>query len=76
MNTEARSEFEASSDDRVGKIRAPAALALKESDQLRLAHRCVLHLRGVGRITAPDLIFFARENRCPSYAQSNRKNHR
>ena len=35
MNTEARSEFEASYDDRVGKIRKAAAIALKELDQLR-----------------------------------------
>jgi hypothetical protein len=35
MNTEARSEFEASYDDRVGKIRKVAAIALKELDQLR-----------------------------------------
>src|SRR5207253_2800020 len=35
MNTEARSEFEASYDDRVGKIRTAAAIALKELDQLR-----------------------------------------
>jgi hypothetical protein len=35
MNTEARSEFEASYDDRVGKIRKAAAVALKELDQLR-----------------------------------------
>ena len=35
MNTEARSEFEASYNDRVGKIRAAAAIALKELDQLR-----------------------------------------
>jgi len=76
MNTEAGIEFEASYDDRVGKIRKAAALALKESDQLRLAHRRVLHIRGVGRITALDSIFFARENRCPSHAQSDRKNHR
>ena len=35
MNTEARSEFETSYDDRVGKIRKAAAIALKELDQLR-----------------------------------------
>jgi hypothetical protein len=34
-----------------------------------------LHIPGVGRITAPDSIFFARENRRPSHAQSDRKNH-
>jgi hypothetical protein len=36
MNTEARSEFEASCTARVGKIRTAAAIALKELDQLRL----------------------------------------
>ena len=35
MNTEARSEFDASYNDRIGKIRAAAAIALKELDQLR-----------------------------------------
>jgi hypothetical protein len=35
MNTEARSKFDASYNDRVGKIRAAAAIALKELDQLR-----------------------------------------
>jgi hypothetical protein len=35
MNTEARSEFEAHYNDRVGKIRVAAAIALKELDQLR-----------------------------------------
>jgi hypothetical protein len=35
MNTEARSEFEASYDDRVGKIRKAAAIALRELDQVR-----------------------------------------
>jgi hypothetical protein len=35
MNLEARSEFEASYNDRVGKIRAAPATALKELDQLR-----------------------------------------
>jgi len=35
MNTQARSEFDASYNDRVGKIRAAAAIALKELDQLR-----------------------------------------
>ncbi len=35
MNTEARSKFEASYDDRVGKIRAAAAIALRELDQVR-----------------------------------------
>ena len=35
MNTEARSEFEASYDDRVAKIRKAAAIALKQLDQLR-----------------------------------------
>jgi hypothetical protein len=35
MNTEARSKFEATYSDHVGKIRAAAAIALKELDQLR-----------------------------------------
>ena len=35
MNTEARSEFEASYRDRVGKIRKAAAIALRELDQAR-----------------------------------------
>ena len=35
MNTEARSEFNASYNDRVRKIREAAAIALKELDQLR-----------------------------------------
>src|SRR6266481_99630 len=39
MNTEARSEFEASYDDRVGKIRKAAAIALKELDQVRSGGR-------------------------------------
>jgi hypothetical protein len=36
MNSETGNEFEAEYDDRVGKIRAAAAIALKELDQLRL----------------------------------------
>ncbi|PYJ75811.1 MAG: hypothetical protein DME77_08140 [Verrucomicrobia bacterium] len=35
MNTEARSEFDASYNDRIGKIRAAAAITLEELDQLR-----------------------------------------
>jgi len=35
MNTQAGSEFDASYNDRVGKIRAAAAIALKELDRLR-----------------------------------------
>jgi hypothetical protein len=35
MITEAKSEFDASYNDRVGKIRAAAAIALKELDRLR-----------------------------------------
>jgi hypothetical protein len=35
MNSEARNEFEGEYDDRVGKIRRAAAIALKELDQLR-----------------------------------------
>src|SRR6266446_304145 len=77
MNSEKKNEIGADdSNGRVRKIREAAALALKELGQLRSAHRCVLHLRGVGRITAPDSIFFARENRRPSHAQSDWENHR
>src|SRR6266481_3063690 len=77
MTSETKNEIGADdSNCRVRKIRKAAALALKESDQLRLAHRRVLHIRGVGRITARESIFFARENRCPSHAQSDRKNNR
>jgi hypothetical protein len=35
MNTEARSKFDASYRDRIGKIRAAAAIALRELDQVR-----------------------------------------
>ncbi len=35
MSSEARNEFDAEYDDRVGKIRKAAAAALKELDQLR-----------------------------------------
>ena len=35
MNSEARNEFDARYNDRVGKIRGAAAIALKELDQLR-----------------------------------------
>ena len=45
------------SNGRVLKIREAAALSLKELDQLRSARRCVLHIRGVGKITAPDSFF-------------------
>jgi hypothetical protein len=77
MNSEKKNEIGANdSNGRVLKIRGPAALALKGLEQLRAAHRCVLHIPGVGRITAPDSIFFARENRRPSHAQSDRENHR
>src|SRR6266853_1812424 len=77
MTSEKKNEIGADdSNGRVRKIRKAAVLALKESDQLRLAHRRVLHIRGVGRITARESIFFARENRCPSHAQSDRKNNR
>jgi hypothetical protein len=77
MNSEKKNEIGADdSNGRVLKTREAAALALKELDQLHSAHRCVLHIRGVGRITAPYSIFFARENRRPSHAQSDRENHR
>jgi hypothetical protein len=35
MNSEARNRFDATYNDRVGKIRGAAAIALKELDQLR-----------------------------------------
>jgi hypothetical protein len=77
MNSEKKNEIGANdSNGRVLKTGEAAALALKELDQLRSAHRCVLHIRGVGRITAPDSFFFARENRRPSHAQSKRENRR
>jgi hypothetical protein len=77
MTSEKKNEIGADdSNGRVLKIREAAALALKELDQLRSAHRCVLHIRGVGRITTRDSIFFARENRRLSHAQSDRENHR
>ena len=67
MNSEQRNEIGADdSNGLVLKIREAAALALKELAQSRAAHRCVLHLRGVGRITVPASILFARENRFPS----------
>src|SRR6266436_9089323 len=76
MNSEKNNEVGADdSNGRVLKTREAAALALKELDQLHSAHRCVLHIPGVGRITAPYSIFFARENR-PPHAQSDRENHR
>ena len=47
MTSEKKNEIGADdSNGRVRKIRKAAALALKESDQLRLADRCVLHIRG------------------------------
>ena len=77
MTSEKENEIGADdSNGRVLKTREAAALALKELDQLHSAHRCVLDIPGVGRITAPHSIFFARENRCPSHAQSDGENHR
>jgi hypothetical protein len=77
MNSERKNEIGADdSSGRVLKIREGATLALEELDQLRSGRRCVLRIRGVGGITAPDSIFFARENRRPSHAQSDRENHR
>jgi len=66
MNSEQRNEIGA--DDSNGLVLkiSEAALALIGLDQLHAAHRCVLHLRGVGRITVPASILFARENRFPS----------
>jgi hypothetical protein len=77
MTSEKENEIGANdSNGRVLKIRETASLTLKELDQLRSAHRCVLHMRGVGRITAPDSFFFARENRRPSNAQFDGENRR
>jgi hypothetical protein len=77
MNSEKKNEIGANdSNGRVLKTGEAATLALKELDQLRSGPRCVLHIRGVGRITAPYSIFFAGENRRSSHAQSDRENHR
>ena len=77
MNSEKKNEIGANdSNGRVLKTGEAATLALKELDQLRSGPRCVLHIRGVGRIRAPYSIFFAGENRRPSHAQSDRENHR
>jgi len=77
MNSEKNNEIGADDGNgRVLKTREAATLALKELDQLHSAHRCVLHIPGVGRITAPYSIVFARGNRRPSPAQSDRENHR
>ena len=77
MNSERKNEIGADDGNgRVLRIREAAAIALKELDQLHSAHRCVLHIPGVDRITAPYSIFFARGNRCPSHAQSDGENHR
>jgi len=77
MNSEKNNEIGADDGNgRVLKTREAATLALKELDQLHSAHRCVLHIPGVGRITAPYSIVFARGNRSPSPAQSDRENHR
>jgi hypothetical protein len=77
MNSAKKNEIAADDDNsRVLKTREAAALALKELDQSRSAHQCVLHLRGVGRITAPASILFARESRFPSTHNPTRENHR
>src|SRR5205807_4261599 len=57
MNTEARSEFDASYNDRVGKIRAAADIALKELDQLRSGEPMTRDTLGieVGRIAREKL---------------------
>jgi hypothetical protein len=76
MSTEKKNEIGANdSNGRVLKTREAAALALKELGQLRSTPRCVLHIPGVGRITAPNSIFFARENRRPSHAESDGVKH-
>src|SRR5437016_14644205 len=77
MNSEKKNEIGANdSNGRVLKTAEAATLALKELDQLHSARRCVLHIRGVGRITAPYSIFSEGENRRSSHAQSDRENHR
>ena len=77
MNCKKKNEIGANdSNGRVLKIREAATLALKKLEQLHSYHRCMLHIRGVGRITAPYSIFFARENRRPPRTQSNGENHR
>jgi len=77
MNSEKKNEIGADDGNgRVLKTGEATTLALKELDQLRSARRCVLHIRGADRITAPYSIFFAGENRRPSHAQSDRENHR
>src|SRR5216684_3679274 len=71
MNSEQRNQIGADdSNGLVLKTRQAAALALKELAQSRSAHRCVLHLRGVCRITVPASILFARENRSSSFLKS------
>jgi hypothetical protein len=74
MNSEKKNEIGADdSNGRVRKIREAAALALKELDQLRSAGWYVLHIPGVGRITAPASTLFARENRRRPTRNATRK---
>jgi len=73
MNTEVKNGFDAKYDDRAQKIDPAAVAALKGLASLRSAGRCVLHIPGVGRITAPDSIFFARGDHWPFHSQSDRE---
>ena len=74
MNSEKKNEIGADdSSGRVPKIREAAALELEELDELRSAAWYVLHIPGVGRITAPASILFAGENRRRPTRQMARK---
>jgi hypothetical protein len=57
MTSEKKNEIGADdSNGRVLKNREANALALKELDQLHSVRWCVLHIRGVAKITAPNSI--------------------
>lgn len=73
MNSEVRNGFDAKYSERAQKIHQAAAAGLEELDQLRSVRWCVLHIPGVGRITAPDSIFFARGDHWPFHSQSDRE---
>jgi hypothetical protein len=49
-------------DDRVRKIRKAAAIALKELDQFRLAHRCVSDIRRSAEIRHRFNLFCERKS--------------
>lgn len=57
MNSEVKNQFDAEYDDRVRKIRAAAAIALKELDQLRSGGHMTLETLDteVGRISREKL---------------------